>query len=530
MLSLDRLSAPAPSGNEVDDLLQVAICLLVEASGLDVGVLRVGKAGRLRARASVGLDDEVEAGFATDTDSCSAAATAQLSVLPLDDPRVSDTMRERGVRKAYWLTLPHPAVPLAACLGGSSTADLSAERRTRLQLLGKRVAGAIGRCHILTSLEEGLLSREQVLADLAHDLKNSMNAVTLSATILDQQLNPASTHRAIIDRITRNTRRAANLLENWLSSSTVEAGKLVLRRDVLDAAELVLSVPEGHQDTSLDRAIVMATDVAPGLGQVRADRERILEVFDNLVGNAFKFTNPGGCITVGAAQAGDEVVFSVRDTGRGIPAEQLARVFERYFRAQPDDRNGSGLGLSICKGIVEAHGGRIWAESTVGVGTAMLFTLPVFESQPVSQRLARANVLIVDDRLADRTALEAILEGPDYRIVTAASGAEALRIAPTQDLSVVLIDIEMPGMSGFETASHLKRVKRTKALPIIFITAHGHDSEQIYRAYAAGAADYLVKPLDPEIVRRKVAVFAELGRRRSQKDSEPPDRGLEPDG
>ena len=152
----------------------------------------------------------------------------------------------------------------------------------------------------------------------------------------------------------------------------------------------------------------------------------------------------------------------------------------------------------------------------------MLFTLPVLEIRPPAESRAVVNVLIVDDRAENLQALEAILDGQGYRTITAASGQEALHVALQEDLSVVLLDIEMPEMNGFEIARHLKLVRRTKSIPIIFVTAHGEEPEQVYRAYAAGAADYLVKPLDPEIVRRKVAVFAELGRRRAPRDTGPP--------
>jgi CheY-like chemotaxis protein len=131
------------------------------------------------------------------------------------------------------------------------------------------------------------------------------------------------------------------------------------------------------------------------------------------------------------------------------------------------------------------------------------------------------NVLVVDDKVENRLAMEAILDGQGYRLVMADSGQEALRAALHEEFSVVILDIAMPEIDGFEVASHLKLTERTKAIPIIFVTAHGEDPEQVYRAYAAGGADYLVKPLDPELVRRKVAVFAELSRRRKAK-SDPP--------
>lgn len=504
---------------EMDDLLGVTIRLLVRASRLDMGALRVGEAGRLYTRASVGLDEEVSARFSSP---CADAVAPSFQAISLTDPRVSDTMRALGAERAYWLDMSHEGLPIGACFGSRDVAELAADRIEHLESLGKLASEAIGRCHELQVIDDRLRSREQGLANVAHDLKNAINAVALSAAVLELKLDANSPQQSILERITRNTRRATHMLESLVSSAQIDAGQLALTWEFLDPAELVLAVAEAQQDAGLGQGVIMATDLEPALAPVRADRERLHEVFENLVGNALKFTGSGGTITIGAASRADDVEFSVKDTGSGISKEGLERMFERYFRERPEDRNGSGLGLSICKGIVEAHGGRIWAESSVGVGTAVRFTLPKVAEEPVTESSPRANVLIVDDRRENRMALEAILESQGHRILTAASGHEALRCALKEELSVVLLDIEMPDMSGFETASHLRLVKRTQSIPIVFITAYGQDPERIHRAYAAGGVDYLVKPLDPEIVRRKVAVFAELGRKRARRDSERP--------
>jgi CheY-like chemotaxis protein len=412
-------------------------------------------------------------------------------------------------------------VPVAACLGYRRPYELDGERAALLEALATSAATAVGRLHAFNSLQRSIQEREQVLADIAHDLKNSIHAVALSTEVLEQRLESASPLRSTLNRIARNTHRAATIVENLLSNSVIEAGKLVLREVALEPAELVLSVAEAQQDAGVGAKVLVTTDLTPGLPHVRADRERLCEVFDNLVGNALKFTKAGGTISLGAAPRDDHVLFWVKDTGTGIPNEDIARVFERYFRAKRGERKGSGLGLTICKGIVEAHGGRIWAESTAGEGTTMLFTLPVVDTEVRTQSEGMPRILLVDDRASNLQALEAILEGQNYRLLKAASGQEALRTALQEELSVVVLDIDMPEMNGFEVAAHLKLAKRTRSIPIIFVTAYGDDTEQIYRAYAAGGADYMVKPLDPEIVRRKVAVFAELGRGRARRRSDP---------
>jgi len=239
-------------------------------------------------------------------------------------------------------------------------------------------------------------------------------------------------------------------------------------------------------------------------------------VLENLIGNAIKFTGAGGSVAVGAKPQGDEVLIWVKDSGCGIAQNELGHIFDRFWQARKKERRGIGLGLSICRGIVEAHGGKIWADSEVGVGTTLWFTVPIApgaEETPSSDVRPVANILMVDDRPENLESLKAILERPDYNLVTARSGKEALELVLRENFSVALVDIAMPIMNGFEVAMHMKELQRSRDIPIIFVTAFGNDPEEIHRAYAAGGADYLVKPLDPEIVRKKVAVFVELARR-----------------
>ena len=283
---------------------------------------------------------------------------------------------------------------------------------------------------------------------------------------------------------------------------------------------VILTALESQQNLAGQTSVIINTDVAPELPPIEADEERVLQVLENLVGNALKFTPPGGVVTVGARRASESgwVLFSVRDNGPGISAEHLPRVFDRFWQAQASDRRGSGLGLAICKAIVEAHGGRIWVESQPGKGAGFFFTLPTASEKddPTPVSVEPASILLVDDKVENLTALAAILDLSDYRLVTATSGEEALRLALRERFATALIDVAMPRMNGFEVATHMKALERSRHIPIIFITAFGEDPEEIHRAYAAGGADYLVKPLDPEIVRKKVAVFVELSRKRHE--------------
>jgi CheY-like chemotaxis protein len=316
------------------------------------------------------------------------------------------------------------------------------------------------------------------------------------------------------------------LLQDLLDIHAIENGRFTVTKAAVAPTALILTALESQQNLAGQTSVIINTDLDPALPTVEADEERILQVLENLVGNALKFTPPGGVVTVGASSGSEpgSVRFWVRDTGPGIAADDLPQVFQRFFQAQSSDRRGSGLGLAICKAIVEAHGGRIWVESDKGKGATFVFSLSTVSERPGLVPLATepVSVLLVDDKAENLTALAAILDRPDYRVVCATSGEEALRLALRERFAAALIDVAMPRMNGFEVAMHLKALERSRHIPIIFITAFGEDPEEIHRAYAAGGADYLVKPLDPEVVRKKVAVFVELSRKRQDLESAAP--------
>lgn len=361
-------------------------------------------------------------------------------------------------------------------------------------------------------LEEAVRARDAVLSVVAHDLRNPLGVISIAANTLLQRL-PGPSSRRPVERIIRSAQRADRMVRDLLAISAIETGQLLLDVKPVNTADLIFSAVESQQNVAAEASIIIGTDLSPELPPICADEERLLEVLENLMGNAFKFTSERGTITVGASRRNGDVVIWVKDSGSGIAPEQMPHIFDRFWQAQKKERRGLGLGLSISKAIVDAHGGEIWAESELGVGTTVHFTVPTAPERPIKQRAEVANILMVDDRPENLLSLKAILERPDYRLVSARSGEEALALVLRERFSVALIDIAMPTMNGLEVAQHLKELERTSSIPIIFVTAFGNDPEEIHRAYAAGGADYLVKPLDPEIVRKKVAVFVELSRR-----------------
>lgn len=239
--------------------------------------------------------------------------------------------------------------------------------------------------------QQAVRAREEVLAIVSHDLRNPLNAVTLAASLLRTGSALSTEDREQVDIIEVSAKRMSRLISDLLDVTRLEGGKKL----PIEPAEVQVSMIF-DEISDLFRSQASASSVhlvlrgADSVPAVYADRDRIMQVVSNLIGNALKFTPAGGSIRVGAESRDGHVLFTVADTGPGIPAKDLEDIFNPYWQGKRAERLGAGLGLPIAKGIVEAHGGRIWVESSPGEGTQFFFTLPTHESvaQPASDRAA----------------------------------------------------------------------------------------------------------------------------------------------
>jgi PAS domain S-box-containing protein len=231
--------------------------------------------------------------------------------------------------------------------------------------------------HYMSAVQATQL-RDQVLGVVAHDLRTPLSLIQLQASML--QRPPGAPERRDpkpAQMILRATDRMNRLIQDLLDVSRIEAGQLSIDRRPVSAADLVTDVVESERKLVNAAALELRLVLEHELPTISADRHRLAQVFENVIGNAIKFTPRGGSITVGARPLGDHVVFWVADTGAGIPPDGLGHVFDRFWQAKKGARHGAGLGLPISRGIVEAHGGRIWVESTLGCGSTFYFTIPV---------------------------------------------------------------------------------------------------------------------------------------------------------
>jgi PAS domain S-box-containing protein len=280
-------------------------------------------------------------------------------------------------------------VPLCmrgACIGaislsmGPSGRTLD-DRDLRLaEELARRASLAMDNARLYAEALSATRSRDEMLGIVAHDLRSPVNAMTLAASAVLRKLKKQGADAEQlqnVESVIQSARRMNRLIEDLLDVVRMEVGKLSIQRSRWPAAQLVQDAVLAHQALCAEAGIELRQQLPEGLPELVVDPDRILQVFTNLMGNAIKFTPRGGVVTVGASLEPGQVVFCISDTGPGIPEEHLPHLFDRFWQARSTDRRGAGLGLAIAKGIVEAHGGRLWVRSALGQGSTFSFCVPL---------------------------------------------------------------------------------------------------------------------------------------------------------
>jgi signal transduction histidine kinase len=386
---------------ELSDLLPDVTARLRAAFSVDtVAIVLLSPDGReLEVRASLGIEEAARQRLRFPADRGLAGRTLrERKAIVVDDVATvelaSPILRERGVRSLL-------AVPLRIedrSIGVLHVGTLVPRRfredeATLLQLIADRVAVALDHARVYDEerrareqAQQAVRAREELLAVVSHDLRNALNTVLFGARAAEGQptvtADPALARN--VGAIARAAERMSRLIRDLLDSAKIEAEGLALRTQPEDVAALVHEAREAARELAEQKGVGLEVDVAKDLPRARCDRERVLQVLSNLLGNGIKFTPAGGTVAVRAARRGGALVVAVEDTGPGIRPDVLPRLFERRWRADPSAPEGSGLGLFIAKGIVVAHGGRMWAESRPGEGSRFLFTLPIAAEPPVT--------------------------------------------------------------------------------------------------------------------------------------------------
>ena len=247
------------------------------------------------------------------------------------------------------------------------------------QELGHRVALAVDNAHLYDEARAAVRVRDDVLAIVSHDLRNPLSTILTSTGRLLETVEGDGV-RAPLERCQRAARRMTHMISDLVDAASLETGTLSLDQRDNDVSRVMSDALDLLQPLADARGLDISIELSPGIERSFCDRERIVQVLSNIVGNAIKFTPRGGHIRITADHWGDMVRVAVSDDGPGIAPEQMPRIFDRYWHlAQRESRHGAGLGLYIAKGIIENHGGRIWVESTLGHGSTFFFTLPAVD-------------------------------------------------------------------------------------------------------------------------------------------------------
>jgi PAS domain S-box-containing protein len=296
-----------------------------------------------------------------------------------DDEEHLRVLREIAPRSALMVPLLSGGGVLGALVLASSRPHQFGARDIGLAAeLARRAALAIENARLYEAAKRATQARDEILGIVAHDVRSPLNVIFLTAQLLERRLEKIADAkcREHVKSIMRSVTRAECLIRDLLDVSRTEAGALTLACEVVATKPVIVDVWESLGCLASEASIELRLEADEALPAIWADQDRLRQVFENLVGNAIKFTPKGGCITVTATCGLGAVQFSVADTGIGIPEHNLPHVFDRFWQAESASRDGAGLGLPICKGIIEAHGGQIWVESTLGRGASFFFTIP----------------------------------------------------------------------------------------------------------------------------------------------------------
>ena len=363
----------------------------------------------------------------------------------------------------------------------------------------------------ITPLEELERLRAEFLGMVSHELRTPLTAIKGSAaTVLgaSSPLDPAET-RQFFRIIEEQADHMRDLINNLLDLTRIEAGTLSVALEPTDVPVVIDQARDAFLSGGYRNSIEV--DLLPNLPRIGADRQRVVQVLYNLFSNAAKYSREWSTIRVTAAREGLYVVVSVTDEGRGIAAEHLPRLFSKFSRIDDDDGRqigGHGLGLAICRGIVEAHGGRIWAESDgPGRGTRFTFTIPAAaesgasatsDPAPVSTDAERApteleRILVIDDDPQILRYVRNTLAEAGYAPTVTGDPAEVGRLLAQEQPHLVLLDLVLPGTDGFEL---MNRIPAVLEVPVIILSGRGR-GQDIAKAFDVGVADYIVKPFSP---------------------------------
>jgi PAS domain S-box-containing protein len=519
---LNDMSRRLSTTLELRPILEETLRAAAAIDGADFGMLSLwdSKQGCLRVEASLGFADasiESIQGMPQRGSACGQCLEQGSRVVIEDveiDPAAVD-YRETALQMGYRAVHSTPLIARSGKVIGVLSTHFRqphrpSDRATHLiDLCARQAVDFIENARVYARLQAADQHKDEFLATLSHELRNPMGPLRNAVEILRGSAMQSEEGQRALDVIDRQSQQMTRLIDDLLDSARIASNKLELRRDRVELTDIIRLAVETSQPLIDANDHELAVEVPTKPTYLDGDPTRLAQVVSNLLNNAAKYMHAGGHIWLTAEQQGSEAIIRVRDAGIGIADDVLPSIFDMFAQAEHSlDRaqGGLGVGLSLAKRLVEMHGGTIAAQSDgPGEGSEFTVRLPVIQGPDTSdvstgQEAPRATsaslrVLVADDNRDAADMLATLLERAGYEVLTVDDGAEALNAVEVDRPDVVLMDIGMPGMNGYDAAKIIRGQAWGKDIVLIATTGWGQDTD-IQRSHDAGFDHHLVKPID----------------------------------
>ena len=521
---LQEMSVRLSNSLELQPILEETLRAAAAGEGATMGMLSLTEpdSERLKVGASVGFDrefldavDQLELGEGA----CGMAYQARRRIVIEDtetDPACG-SIRAMAAKAGFRAVHSTPLITRSGKVVGVLSTHFPKRHRPSLRemqladLCARQAVDFIENGRLYSQLREADRSKNEFLATLAHELRNPLAPIRNAVQILHMKAEPSPEVQWALEVVDRQMEQLTRLVDDLLDIARITGNKLELRRQPVELSE-VLRIAVQTSRPLMDASGQQFTLSLPETPiHLDGDLTRLAQVVSNLLNNSSKYTERGGRIALSASLKGGEAVIAVKDSGIGIPADMLPRVFEIFtqvHRAPEQFPTGLGIGLTLVKRLVEMHNGTIEARSPgVGQGSEFVIRLPAVMEGPDALRATAAagpgarpatelRILIVDDNLDAAASLGLLLRLTGHEIRTAHDGAEAMRVAEEFRPDVAVLDIGLPKMDGYEVAGLIRRETWGEGMVLIAATGWGQETDR-HRSREVGFDHHLVKPVDP---------------------------------
>jgi signal transduction histidine kinase/DNA-binding response OmpR family regulator len=433
------------------------------------------------------------------------------------DPEILGNAPDLGFKRKYSSAIIAPLIARDSPLGAIVCCLIGARRSFEpadlalIENLASRAATALDNAQLFQTIVDGERRKDEFLAMLGHELRNPLAAIANAGELTKLLDSSDPTFEESLEIIRQQASLMKRLVDDLLDVSRITSGRVQLQTSALDVGEVVTRVAEANNLLFASRGHKLHLSLPEEDVYLDADPYRLEQILSNLLVNAAKYTDPGGQIWFGASCEDNEVLFRVRDSGIGIGPDLLPNVFDLFSQANRSlhrAEGGLGIGLTIVRGLTELHGGRVWAHSDgVGHGSEFVVAMPVSSCEPAkptpqppqpeseTTTTQPRRILVVEDQPALSRVTVALLEKLGHEVRAAADGPEALLAVKEYHPEVVLLDIGLPGMDGYEVARCLRDEMGESAPMLVAMTGYG-EQEVNRHARKARFDHHIVKPAD----------------------------------